>query len=313
MKLKPTQGLFKFDFNDSHAFLGVSIDADHTGIRDRYKEIARLMHPDSARWQTDDEKNMATKMFSSLISHSYGQLSRAALLQEQQVMLELIGKRILAEAGKTDLISDVAKQLYKESSAAMNGTYHRLVRELADQQYQKLDASMEITGQISELNMVYLLRRQNQSIGATPSGGRVNGTVPISGEPTPVSEAASVPEVIKSVENAAKVPRLENSLRRAEEYVAMRNWAKASVELREVLKEDMNNPKAHAQLALVFFRQNQATMAKMHMNKAIQLAPNDPLVKSTKQELKKLIGESSSKSAAADTKGGLFGMFGGKK
>lgn len=309
MKLKPTQGLFKFDFNDSHAFLGVSIDADQTGIRDRYKEIARLMHPDSARWQTDDEKNMATKMFSSLISHSYSQLSRSNLLQEQQVMLELIGKRILAEAGKVDLVGDAAKQLYKEGTNAVHGTYHRLVQELADRQYQKLDASMEITGQISELNMVYLLRRQNQAIGAVPSGGRVSAATPLNGESTLTQE---IPEAVKSLENTAKTPRLENSLRRAEEYIAMRNWAKASVELREVLKEDVHNPKAHAQLALVFFRQNQTTMAKMHMNKAIQLAPNDPLVKSTKQELKKLMGESSSK-PAADAKGGLFGMFGGKK
>jgi preprotein translocase subunit Sec63 len=84
MKLKPTQGLFKFDFNDSHAFLGVSIDADNTGIRDRYKEIARLMHPDSARWQTAEDKNLATKLFSSLVTHSYSQLSRSAQLQEQQ-------------------------------------------------------------------------------------------------------------------------------------------------------------------------------------------------------------------------------------
>jgi tetratricopeptide (TPR) repeat protein len=310
MKLKPTQGLFKFDFNDSHAYLGVSIDADHTGIRDRYKEIARLMHPDSARWQTDEEKNMATKMFSSLVSHSYSQLSRSALLQEQQVMLELLGKRILAEAGKVDLISDVAKQLYKESTGAVNGTYQRLVRELADRQYQQLHASMDITGQISELNMVYLLRRQNQAIGATPSGGRVSGSLPLNGDLASGSEAA--PEAAKPVESAKTTPRLENSLRRAEEYIAMRNWAKASLELREVLKEDVNNPKAHAQIALVYFRQNQATMAKMHMNKAIQFAPNDPVVKATKQELKKLMSDSPSKSAT-EAKGGLFGMFGGKK
>jgi tetratricopeptide (TPR) repeat protein len=309
MKLKPTQGLFKFDFNDSHAYLGVSIDADHTGIRDRYKEIARLMHPDSARWQTDEEKNMATKMFSSLVSHSYSQLSRSALLQEQQVMLELLGKRILAEAGKVDLISDVAKQLYKESTGAVNATYQRLVRELADRQYQQLHASMDITGQISELNMVYLLRRQNQAIGAAPSGGRVSGSLPLNGDIAPSVEAA--PEAGKPVENVKAAPRLENSLRRAEEYIGMRNWAKASLELREVLKEDVNNPKAHAQIALVYFRQNQATMAKMHMNKAIQFAPNDPVVKATKQELKKLMSDSTSKSAT-EAKGGLFGMFGKK-
>jgi hypothetical protein len=42
MNLKPTQGLFKFDFTDHHAFLGVSVDADATGVRDRYKEVKFL-------------------------------------------------------------------------------------------------------------------------------------------------------------------------------------------------------------------------------------------------------------------------------
>jgi tetratricopeptide (TPR) repeat protein len=312
MKLKPTQGLFKFDFNDSHAFLGVSIDADNTGIRDRYKEIARLMHPDSARWQTTEDKNLATKLFSSLVTHSYSQLSRSAQLQEQQMMLDLIGRRILTEAGKVDLTSATAQQLYKESSAAVSDTYQKLLRELADRQYQNLRESMDITGQISELNLVYLLRRQNQALGPQPSGGRVaSNSASLSGEPS--AEVAKSPEVVKAMENA-KLPRAENALRRAEEYITMRNWAKASLELREVLKEDSNNAHANAQIAIVYFRQNQATMAKVHINKAIQLAPNNPVVKAAKHELKKLMSDSPSPSkATAEAKGGLFGMFGGKK
>jgi Flp pilus assembly protein TadD len=307
MKLKPTEGLFKFDFNDSHAYLGVPIDADATGIRDRYKEIARLMHPDSACWKTTDDKMLATKLFSSLITHSYGQLSRSAQLQEHLVMLELLGKRILVESNKMDLVSSAAQTLYKESSAAMQSTYQRLVRELASQQYQQLQQSIEITGQISELNFVYLLRRQNQAIGAQPSGGRVVGSdATVSAEPAKTVEAAKAAETIKS-------PMVDNALRRADEYINMRNWAKASLELREVVKEEPNNAVAHAQLAIVYYRQNQATMAKVHINKAIQLAPNEKIVKEAKQELKKLMSDGAAK-VAAETKGGMFGgMFGGKK
>jgi tetratricopeptide (TPR) repeat protein len=308
MKLKPTEGLFKFDFNDSHAYLGVPIDADATGIRDRYKEVARLMHPDSACWKTTEEKMLATKLFSSLITHSYGQLSRSTQLQEQLVMLELLGKRILVESNKMDLVSSAAQTLYKESSAAMQSTYQRLVRELADRQYQKLQESIEITGQISELNFVYLLRRQNQAIGAQPSGGRV-----ISGTETyPGSEPAKTVEVAKAAETI-KSPLVDNALRRADEYINMRNWAKASLELREVVKEEPHNAIAHAQLAIVYYRQNQATMAKVHINKAIQLAPNEKIVKDAKQELKKLMSDGAAK-VAAETKGSMFGgMFGGKK
>jgi tetratricopeptide (TPR) repeat protein len=315
MKLKPTQGLFKFDFKDSHAFLGVPIDADTTGIRDRYKEIARLMHPDSARWKTATDKELATKLFSSLVTHAYSQLSRTAQLQEQQMMLDLIGRRILTEANKVDLTSEAAQKLYKESTAAINNTYQKLLRELADRQYQNLGESMDVTGQISELNLVYLLRRQNQSIGPQPSSGRVaSNSGSLSSNPAPESTNSSeVPKVTET----AKMPRVENALRRAEEYMSMRNWAKASLELREVLKEDGNNAKAHAQIAIVYFRQNQSTMAKVHINKALQLAPNDPTVKVARIELKNLMTDSSSpskaKATSAEAKGGIFGMFGGKK
>jgi tetratricopeptide (TPR) repeat protein len=315
MKLKPTQGLFKFDFKDSHAFLGVPIDADTTGIRDRYKEIARLMHPDSARWKTTTDKELATKLFSSLVTHAYSQLSRTAQLQEQQMMLDLLGRRILTEANKVDLTSEAAQKLYKESTAAINDTYQKLLRELADQQYQNLGESMDVTGQISELNLVYLLRRQNQSLGPQPSGGRVaSNSDSLNSNLAP--ETTNSSEASKVAENA-KMPRVENALRRAEEYMSMRNWAKASLELREVLKEDGNNAKAHAQIAIVYFRQNQSTMAKVHIKKAVQLDPNEPTVKVARIELKNLLTDSSSpskaKATSTEAKGGLFGMFGGKK
>jgi Tfp pilus assembly protein PilF len=86
------------------------------------------------------------------------------------------------------------------------------------------------------------------------------------------------------------------------------------VELREVLKDDPNNAIAHAQMAIVYYRQNQVTMAKMHINKAIQLDPSAPIVRNAKQEIKKMMTDTpvASKSSTTAGKGGLFGMFGKK-
>lgn len=306
MKLKPNQGLFQFDFNDSHAFLGVSIDADNQAIRQRYKEIARLMHPDSARWTSLEERNLGIKLFSSLVTHAYGQLSRSSQLQEQQTMLELLGKRVIAEAQQVDFSGPAAKSLYQESSARVFSTYEKLIAELAQQQYQRLSDSVTITGQISELNLVYLLRRQ--------PGGNAGSAASVSSNPSLATETSpSRPiDVVKAkTAESAKLSQIENALRRAEEYINMKNWVKANLELREVLKEDPQNAKAHAHIAIVYFRQNQATMAKMHINKALQIAPQDPVVKQAKQELKKLMSDGSSSKAATD-KGKLFSMFGKK-
>jgi tetratricopeptide (TPR) repeat protein len=309
MNLKPTQGLFKFDFTDHHAFLGVSVDADATGVRDRYKEVARLMHPDSANWQTVSEKMLATKIFSSVVNQSYGQISKAAQLQEQQAMLELLAKRITADAGKIDITSSSAQKLYQQSSEDLNRVYHELLRELALQQYALLASSTEVTGNISELNLVYVLRKRNQA-----SRPPLAGTGSTSNKTVEQSSVETATETPKATETAKNPLQGEKAMRRAEEYINMRNWTKANVELREVLKDDPNNAIAHAQMAIVYYRQNQVTMAKMHINKAIQLDPSAPIVRNAKQEIKKMMSDTpaASKSSATAAKGGLFGMFGKK-
>jgi tetratricopeptide (TPR) repeat protein len=310
MNLKPTQGLFKFDFTDHHAFLGVSVDADATGVRDRYKEVARLMHPDSANWQTVNEKMLATKIFSSVVNQSYGQISKAAQLQEQQAMLEILAKRITADAGKIDISSSSAQKLYQQSSEDLNRVYHELLKELALQQYRLLDSSTEVTGQISELNLVYLLRKRNQA--SRPPLASASSANNKTVDQTPV-EAATTTETPKTAEISKNPLQGEKAMRRAEEYINMRNWTKANVELREVLKDDPNNAIAHAQMAIVYYRQNQITMAKMHINKAIQLDPGAPIVRNAKQEIKKMMSDTpAAKSTSPAAKGGLFGMFGKK-
>jgi tetratricopeptide (TPR) repeat protein len=309
MNLKPTQGLFKFDFTDHHAFLGVSVDADATGVRDRYKEVARLMHPDSANWQTVNEKMLATKIFSSVVNQSYGQISKAGQLQEQQAMLELLAKRITADAGKIDISSSSAQKLYQQNSEDLNRVYHELLKELALQQYRLLDSSTEVTGQISELNLVYLLRKRNQA-----NRPPLSGTDSSPNKAVDQSSVETATATSKVAETAKNPLQGEKAMRRAEEYINMRNWTKANVELREVLKDDPNNAIAHAQMAIVYYRQNQITMAKMHINKAIQLDPSAPIVRNAKQEIKKMMSDTpaASKSTSSAAKGGLFGMFGKK-
>jgi tetratricopeptide (TPR) repeat protein len=308
MNFKPSKGLFQFDFNDQHAILGVAVDSDAGAIRNRYKEIARLMHPDSSSWSTSNERELAVKLFSNLITHAYGNLSRATLLQEQQIMLELMGKRLVSEASKIDISSRAAQQLFQKSTADLHQSYTELLQELAAQQYRQLEQSVNITGQISELNMIYLLRKQNQTI--RPSSSSTGDTSVVADPTENIVQTSTTP--VEVAADVSKAVGQKNSMRRADEYINMRNWAKANVELREVLKSEPNNAQAHAQLAIVYTRQNQATMAKMHMNKALQIAPDDPLVKIAKQEFKKLASSSTAKTSSDQNKGKLFGLFGKK-
>jgi Tfp pilus assembly protein PilF len=89
-----------------------------------------------------------------------------------------------------------------------------------------------------------------------------------------------------------------------------KSYAKAILELKEGLKRDPKHSQAHAMLAMCYFEQNQATMAKLEMNKALASNPEEP----TALEVKKKLEQAAAKSKKGDEKPGFFAsLFGGKK
>jgi tetratricopeptide (TPR) repeat protein len=303
MSFQLDRGLFRFEFTDRHAILGVSVNAQPPDIRSRYQTIARSLHPDSGKWKTDADRQLAVQIFSRLVTHAYGQLSKSSQLQEQTIMLELLGKRLVEEGNQVQIIDALSQQLY-QSGTDFELVYDRLLTQLVPAQYADLANSVQIINQISELNMVYLLRRQLQLVRSTPpsaSNGNVGGA------------AGAIKDSTTSELN--KVSPVEGALRRAEERVSKQNWVQAVPELREVISAEPNNVRAHTLLGLVYLRQQQLTMAKISINKALQLAPRDPQVLQAKQELDRGVTPpktANSKTASKKPGEGIFGLFGKK-
>jgi tetratricopeptide (TPR) repeat protein len=297
MSFQLERGLFQFDFTDRHAIIGVSVDADERNIRERYQAVARSLHPDSGRWKTDADKQLAVQLFSRLVTHAYGQLSKSSQLQEQTIMLELLGKRLVEQSSSIQIVDPLCQQLY-QSGNDFEQVYGQLLTQLATEQYTELAKSVQIVNQISELNMVYLLRKQLQSVKSTP----------------PVAATAPVAAVAKESTSGdiAKASSVEGALRRAEDRMTRQNWVQAVQELREVILSEPNNANAHALLGMVYLRQQQMTMAKISINKALQLAPTDPKVLKVKQEFDRAANPAATaKTAAKKPREGIFGMFGG--
>ena len=259
--------------------------------------MARSLHPDSGRWKTDADKQLAVQLFSRLVTHAYGQLSKSSQLQEQTIMLELLGKRLIEQSSSIQIVDPLCQQLY-QSGSDFEQVYGQLLTQLATQQYTELAKSVQIVNQISELNMVYLLRKQLQSVKSTP----------------PVAATAAVTGALKDTTSGdiAKASSVEGALRRAEDRMTRQNWVQAVQELREVILAAPNNANAHALLGMVYLRQQQMTMAKISINKAIQLAPTDPKVLKVKQEFDRASNPATTvKTAAKKPREGIFGMFGG--
>lgn len=336
MSFQIERGLFKFDFNDHHAVIGVPVDADVKEVRKRYLKIARKLHPDSCKAASDSEKKLANQLLSKLVNPAYEQLSQGNN-RDYLVSLGHMGRRLAAEGAKIPLASASAKQLF-QSGANLDNAYKSVVQKLATTQYDSLDQVLDKIAEISELNMVYLMLSKGElqkptdrrpgvpaGSGAGSKGGQpaTPGRNPGPNAPTPPGTPA---RPISPLPDSG-VTRSAEYVRRAEGYMAKNNFAAAVLELREALKLDPNNSRCHSLLGASFLKQNQATMAKVHLNKALQLNPNDELALKGKKHLDALQNTNGSQKptpqptpgtqsdqSGKSRGGGLFGgLFGGKK
>ena len=293
MSFQIERGLFKFDFTDHHAILGIPVDADVKDVRKRYLKIARGLHPDTCKAESEAGKKEADQLLSKLVNPAYEQLSQSN--REYAVSLGHLGRRLAAEAGKLPLASESAKRL-AQAGANLDNVYKSSVQNLASNQYEPLDQALEKIAEISELNMVYLMLKEGGIKSAssgiskgtgTGSGSTSTGTGTGTGEiPTKrgmggVAGGSRIPSA-----DAQGASRIDSYLRRAQGYMEKNNFAGAELELREALKLEPNNSNCHTLLAMAYLKQQgKAAMAKVHFNKALQLNPQDERALKGKQYL----------------------------
>lgn len=336
MSFKIETGLFLLDeFTDCHAILGVSVEADAKVIRKRYLKVAQRLHPDSFVESDEEEKNLATQIFSRLVGPAYNTLCKDRERKEYLLLISLKGKQGVQQRTSIAKFSNLARQL--GSSANLQEDYAKAVAELSEIQYNDLRQCLQVTGQLSELNLVYLMRREageqrqvpTRSVTtAATSTGSAPARPTTSGGPAPEPAAAPPPP-------APKPSIVEGYLRRAEEYMNKNAYAQAILELRDALNMAPKDSRCHSLMGMIYLKQNQLTMAKVSIKRALELNPQDPNALKGKIQLERLgqsldskpgtsTGSSSTKGAKPQPKanpgkdtnkgGGLFGgLFGGKK
>jgi curved DNA-binding protein CbpA len=305
-------GLFKLELTDYHAILGLPLDADANQIRKRYLKIAHNLHPDTCKAETPEQKKLASEILSKLVNPAYENLYKDRSRLEYQIILSQIGKRLSTESSKITIASDAARELYR-ADQNIDFVYKRLVEAFAQEQYKSVKNTLTIVSQISELNLIYLMVKQGQGI--QPKFHQTATSVANSSKKpseTPVKDATPTAPPPPPPETEKQSPAAPY-LRRAEEYIGRKNYAKAILELREALKVEPNNVNCHSFAGLAYLKQQQTGMAKVHINKALQLNPKDEIALKCQQEIERLDPKNKSKSSS-QSGGGLFGgLFGGKK
>lgn len=332
MSFKIELGLFALDFADYHAILGVPVDASTKDIRKHYLMLARRLHPDSCAKESQEDRQNASEFLSKLVNPAYEKLSQEKNYSEYLILLRLKGQQALRQQDTIMLVSESARKLAAASDVEY--AYKTAVKLLADKQYEHLNRTLDITGQISELNLVYLMRTNGKvNVGAPTAANRPAAT----GGATASAEVKQPPT--QPAKSMAKAPQtlaqlVEACLRRASDFEKKQNYSQAILELREAIKINPRSGEAHSRLAAIYLKSNQPTMAKIHFNKALELNPDDAIAKdglarlnpssatakkasSTAKPAAKPGSSTGNPKASGDntgkSSGGLFGLFGGKK
>ena len=319
--MKLDYGLFKLDFEDHHAVLGIPITADARAVRKRYLTIARKLHPDSLSGLSDADAQQANDLLSKWVNPAYESLNQEKLFTEHQIMLKLKGQGLKRSPTPPEISSEAAQTLLQAPQVEL--AYQQAVKALAEQQYEQLAQVLEVVGQISELNMIYLYRTSDGPAASSPPPASSSPSAPS----TPASGAAAAAPASPARRTQASI--LESYVKRAQEFEMGRDYSRAVLEMREALKTYPNSARCHSYVASLYLKAGQATMAKVHAKRALDLSPGDEIAQAIQAKLEKSSPSaatgSSAKSAPKgrqapakgkpEEKGGGFfgGLFGGKK
>ncbi len=265
MVINIERGLFKYNFVDQHAVLGLPLDSDTKEVRQRYIAIAKALHPDRCKAETLEEKQQATELLSKLINPAYEKLSQDRNRNEYSAILKRLGQQVAGEATQIQLHTEEAKQVM-QAGANLDIVYKNAIKKLAGDQYASVSQEkiVETIGNISEVNMAYLLRKEGRGGGARPAPP----PAPKTSTPAP---KPSTPEPVGHINK-----QIEAYIRRAEDYMAKGNAEMAIKELRDALPLDKSSGTCHGLLGLAYIKQKQMGMAKVHIKRALELNPQEP-------------------------------------
>ncbi|MBD2175360.1 DnaJ domain-containing protein [Pseudanabaena sp. FACHB-1998] len=264
-------------------------------IRKKFLKLAKILHPD-VFGRTSEEKEIATKYFSKMVSPAYQVLNSDRERGEYLATLRMFAQGQKQKGTTPTLTSEIAQKLQRLPHEI---TYQQFVDQISPKQYENLESILEYTAALSELNLVYVLTQS--SLGFTTGSSAASAT------PIPASSATlnHEPAVTKP---PTQSPALRN-LNMAELFIGKKQWTDALKELISAEKLDPNNAKIYALKGVVQMNQNAAAIAKASFQKALKLDPKEPTALKYINQVSTSIAQAAAK--PAEKKGGLFGW--GKK
>jgi curved DNA-binding protein CbpA len=286
-------------FTDPFAVLGVSVAADDRRVLKRYRNVAKVLHPDSFAVGDTDIRDLASQLLARLVNPAYQRLKQESGRSESMAMLRFRVRRASREE-PLQAKGEAAQGLIKTPSADLEVCYEQALEKLAQQQFQDLHQFAEVTQVIAELNLVYLRLKMGEPIIREKRTGLV-----VANEARPIQFTPVPPDASPSTTSYA-----QRHYQRAQEYMKTANWAMAIQELRDAIKIESNKSQYHSLLGLAYLKQNLPGMAKVHFRQALKLDPRDTIaLKYARQFNIKPDQAATQNGKTHKPSGGLFGLF----
>jgi curved DNA-binding protein CbpA len=311
MAFQIQRGLFTSDFSDCYAILGVPVDVDPKDIRKGYLKIARRLHPDSSSLSSDSDRQLASQLLSKLVNPAWEKLSQEKNRTDYNVLVKMKGQSASRDRSQSISVGSIAQQLLTANNPDFY--YRTAVTDLANKQFEHLDQSIDIIGQLSELNLVYLVRKEESgeyTISSTRPlytvGARVTDVPPAARDTASINRATAANPYNRE-------PMGEPYLRRAEGYFKKGDYVQTIRELRDGLAIDPKHGRCHSLLGMAYLNQKQPTMAKIHFNKALEIDPEDEQAQIGKQAVERATAASTAAKAPPKPSGPFGGLFNRKK
>lgn len=262
--------------SDPYAILGVSVAADERRILTRYRSVAKRLHPDAQFSAPSSHQEFVGQVLSKLVNPAYQRLKQEKGRSEILATLRFKVRRLTREQ-ELKPQTDAGQRLLSIVEAEVDVIYEDQLGQLYQSQYDSPEAFELYTGQIAELNLIYLRRK----MGTVVMREKRTGLMATSMATTPTSTVSEP----SSTNPHVSISYADRHFKRAQEYLRTKNVTAALQELKDAIKLDPKNSNYHCLIGQVYLLANLPGMAKVHLKQALRLEPTHGIALKYAQQL----------------------------
>ena len=276
---------------DPYAALGISLNAEDRRILKRYRQIAKLLHPDVQAGNSAPISQTAEQLIAKVINPAYQQLKQEKSRSEVLANMRFRAGQ-LDRQGKLKPSFESAQQLLRIPEDEVDGFYENTLTQLANQQFDSSAVFHKTLPRLAQLNLILLRRKMGDTVIRPKRTGLVAAPNPVKVSTADMTTAVAAPE--PPVINYAERYGI-----RARTYLSQRSYDQAIQELREGIKIEPNNVEFHSMLGQAYLMQKKYGMSRVHLKRALALNPVHAIAKKYLDRLETLA--QSSKNSVTST------------